>query len=248
MTTAKEIAEFLNEELKINEFEDDANNGLQMENCGEIKKVGFAVDASLETFQKAQELGCQMLVTHHGMTYRGLTHITNHHYQRFKYLIENNLAVYCAHLPLDAHSVYGNNVKIANLLGLKNVKGFGEHHNKPIGFQGEFSGTLENVKKLLEENGMKTRSLDFGTKEIKTIAIVSGGAADNTFEAIQKDVDLYITGESAQWLHHLAKENKINVIFGGHYETEVFGVKALMQLIKEKYNLEVEFIDVPTLV
>ncbi len=248
MVNVKEIAEFLDKELKINEFEDDANNGLQMENTGEIKKIGFAVDASLETFQKAQELGCQMLIAHHGMTYRGLTHITGHHYQRIKYLIENNLAVYCAHLPLDAHPVYGNNIKIANLLELKNIKCFGEHDGKSIGFQGEFSGNLEDVKKLLSENGMKTRSLDFGKKEIKTIAIVSGGAAFNTIEAIKKNIDLYITGESEQWLHHFVKENKVNVIFGGHYETEVFGVKALMPLIKEKYNVEVEFIDLPTLV
>ena len=248
MTTAKQIAEFLNEELKIKEFEDDANNGLQMENTGEIKKIGFSVDASLETFQEAVAANCQMLITHHGMMYKGLTHISGHHYQRIKYLIENNLAIYGAHLPLDAHPAYGNNIKIVNILGLKKIKPFGEHHNQPIGYQGEFSGTLEDVKKKLEENGMKTKSLNFGKQEIKTIAIVSGGAAENTLEAIQKNVDLYITGESSQWLHHLAKENKINVIFGGHYETEVFGVKALMALLKEKFNVEVEFIDVPTLV
>ena len=248
MVNVKEIANFLNEELKINEFEDDANNGLQMENSGDIKKVGFAVDASLETFQKATAANCQILVTHHGMTYRGLTHLSGHHYSRIKFLIDNNIAVYCAHLPLDAHPTYGNNIKIANLLKLIKIKPFGEHHNQPIGYSGDFSGTLEDVKKILEKNGMQTRSLDFGKKEIKTIAIVSGGAADNTLEAVQKNVDLYITGESSQWLHHFAKENNINVIFGGHYETEVFGVKALMPLIKEKFNLEVEFIDLPTLV
>lgn len=248
MVNAKEISGFLNEELKVKNFEDYANNGLQVENTEEIKKIGFSVDASLETFEKAKEAGCQMLITHHGMMYKGLTHINGHHYERVKFLIENNIAVYCAHLPLDAHPIHGNNIQIVNILKLKKIKPFGEHHNQTIGYQGEFSGTLEDVKKALEENGMKTRSLDFGKKEIKTVAIISGGAAENTFEAIQKGVDLYITGESSQYLHHLAKENKINVIFGGHYETEVFGVKALMPLLKEKFNVEVEFIDVPTLV
>ena len=246
MATAKEIAEFLNKELKITEFEDDANNGLQVENTGKITKIGFSVDACLETFEKAKEAGCQLLITHHGMTFRGITHINKHHYIRMKYLIENNLAVYCSHLPLDAHPIYGNNIKIANILKLKNTEPFGEHHNKPIGFSGSFSGTLEDAKKLLSGQGMKTLSLDFGKKEIKKVAIVSGGAPDNTIEAIQKDNDLYITGESAQWVHHLAKENKINVIFGGHYETEIFGVKALMPLLKEKFNVDVEFINVPT--
>ena len=181
MTTAKEIAKFLNEELKITEFEDHANNGLQMENSGEIKKIAFAVDSAQDVFEKVKKANCQMLISHHGMMYRGLTHISGHHYQRIKFLIENNIAVYCAHLPLDAHPIYGNNIKIANILGLKNIKDFGEHHNKPIGFCGDFSGTLKDVKELLSKNGMKTRSLDFGKKEIKTIAIVSGCAAENTF-------------------------------------------------------------------
>ena len=95
---------------------------------------------------------------------------------------------------------------------------------------------------------MKTKSLDFGPIEIKRIAIVSGGASNDTFQAIAAGVDLFITGESVHHIHHLAKENNINVIFGGHYETEIWGVKALMPLLKEKFNVEVEFIDVPTII
>ena len=76
----------------------------------------------------------------------------------------------------------------------------------------------------------------------------SGGAAGDLYQAIAVGVDLFITGEPLHYTHHLAKENEINVIFAGHYETEVWGVKALMPLLKEKFGVEVEFIDVPTIV
>ena len=182
------------------------------------------------------------------MIWNGLKYITNSNYKRIKYLIENNLSLYVAHLPLDMHNKYGNNAQLANLLKLDNLKAFGHHNGKAIGFMGEVNTTLENIKSLLQSNGMKTKSLDFGPIEIKRIAIVSGGASNDTFQAIAAGVDLFITGESVHHIHHLAKENNINVIFGGHYETEIWGVKALMPLLKEKFNVEVEFIDVPTII
>ena len=146
------------------------------------------------------------------------------------------------------HKKYGNNIKIAELLNLENIKPFGYYNGTPIGFIGNTSSDLEKIKTVLKENGMQDLTLNFGKQEIKKIAIISGGASKELFQAIAANADLYITGESSHFTHHLAKENNINVIFGGHYETEVFGVKALMPLLKEKFNVDVEFIDVPTLV
>ena len=246
MTTAKKITEFLNEELDINVIEDSSCNGLQVENEGEITKIGFAVDACLESFEKATQSGCQMLIVHHGMIWDGLKSIRRDTYKRIKHLINNNLALYAMHLPLDMHNKYGNNVELAKILNLENIKAFGYHNKKAIGFMGETSTTLEDIKNKLKEKGMKTDSLDFGPNEIKKVAVVSGGGSKESYQAIAVGVDLYITGEPVHYLYHLAKENKINIIFGGHYETEVWGVKALMPLLKEKFNVEVEFIDVPT--
>ena len=248
MVNVKEIAEFLNEELKINDIEDSANNGLQIENTEVITKVGFAVDACLETFQKSVSAGCQLLITHHGMILEGIKYIRGSTYQQIKFLIKNNLAVYGAHLPLDLHPQYGNNAELSRILGLQHLKPFGYYHNKPIGFMGEVDTTIDQIKKIISENNMKTFSLDFGKEHIKKIAIISGGAAKEVFQAINAKADLYITGEPLHHVHHVAKENNINVIFAGHYETEVFGLKALMPLIKKRFNIEVEFIDVPTLI
>lgn len=250
MVTAIEIAEFLNEELSIYDFDDNSNNGLQMENAGEINKIAFAVDGCLETFQKAVEKNCQLLIAHHGLIWEGIKYIRGNYYQKIKFLLQNNLALYAVHLPLDAHPEYGNNAQLAKLLNLQEIKPFGFHDRKEIGVRGELTDVkrLEEIKEVLRQNGMKTLTLPFGREGIKTIAIVSGGAAKETLQAIKAKVDLYITGEPMHYIHHMAKENGINVIFGGHYQTEVWGIKALMPLLKEKFNVEVEFIDLPTLV
>ncbi len=248
MVNAKQIAEFLDEELDITIIEDSSSNGLQVENTGEITKIGFAVDACMETFQKAFHSGCQMIIAHHGMIWNGIKYIKGNTYQNIKYLISNNLALYAAHLPLDMHNKYGNNARLAELLNLNELKAFGYFNGKAIGFIGETKTTLEQVKQTLLEKGMKTIALPFGPNEIKKVAIVSGAAPKEAYQAISAKADLYFTGEPSHYLHHLAKENNLNIIFGGHYETEVWGVKALMPLLQEKFKIEVEFINVPTII
>jgi dinuclear metal center YbgI/SA1388 family protein len=245
MITAKEIAEFLNKELDINCIEDKSCNGLQMENQGEITKIGFAVDACLETFEKSAEAGCQMLVVHHGMIWDRSKPIRGNNYKRLKILFEKNLSLYGVHLPLDKHDKYGNNIVLANLLGLTEIKPFGFHGKKTIGFYGSIETNLEEIKAKLTANGMKTDSFCYGPKEIKKVAIVSGSFGEGAYQAISLGADLYLTGEKKYNYLQLAKENNFNIICGGHYATETVGVKALMPLLKEKFNVKVEFIDNP---
>ncbi|MBU0701807.1 Nif3-like dinuclear metal center hexameric protein, partial [bacterium] len=85
-----------------------------------------------------------------------------------------------------------------------------------------------------------------GKEKIKTIAIVSGGAAELVTDAVNKNVDLFITGESKLSSYYIAKEGKINVIFAGHYATETIGVQALSKVICEQFSVECEFVDLPT--
>jgi dinuclear metal center YbgI/SA1388 family protein len=248
MVEVKKITEYLNEELKIYDIEDSSSNGLQVETEVNVQKIGFAVDGCLENFQKAIHSGCQMLIVHHGIIWDGIKYIQGNTYQKIQLLIKNDLALYAAHLPLDRHPTLGNNAQLAQVLGLQNLKPFGYYNNKPIGWMGDKECTLEQIQEIMKNNGMKSTSLPFGNPQIKTIAIVSGGAGKETMQAIKAKVDLYITGEGMQYLHHLAKENRINVLFGGHYETETWGVKALMPVLQEKFKVEVEFIDTPTII
>jgi putative NIF3 family GTP cyclohydrolase 1 type 2 len=85
---------------------------------------------------------------------------------------------------------------------------------------------------------------------IKKLGVVSGGGVPREKEiqeAIDKDIDLYITGEVEEATVGIFQELGINYFASGHYATEVFGVQALGKKIKAEFKdkLEVEFLDIP---
>jgi putative NIF3 family GTP cyclohydrolase 1 type 2 len=86
----------------------------------------------------------------------------------------------------------------------------------------------------------------FGKAENLSCAVVSGGAAMEAVQALDEGVDLYVTGESSHSVYHTALEGGLNMIAGGHYATEVWGVRRLMERCGRELNIDVEFIDVPT--
>ena len=86
----------------------------------------------------------------------------------------------------------------------------------------------------------------FGKKENLSCAVVSGGAAYDALQAIEEGVDLYVSGEGAHGLYHHAMESRLNIIAGGHYSTEVWGVRRMMEECANELKADVEFIDLPT--
>lgn len=248
MAKRDDIVNFLNKELNVKKIKDSSKNGLQLKGNSEVKKIAFAVDACLEVFEIAKKQGCNMVIVHHGMKWKPqkLENLTK---KREQYLKQNKLSLYGAHLPLDMHNKYGNNIELARILNLKNIKKFGEYHGISIGFQGTFKTlkTLNEISKTLDNSlSTKSKSYHFGNQKIKTIAIVSGGGASALPEAITKKIDCFLTGEEHHSSYQYAKESRINLIFAGHYATETVGVKALMPLLSKKFNVETVFIDVPT--
>jgi dinuclear metal center YbgI/SA1388 family protein len=220
---------------------------LQIKAKKEIKKIGFAVDAVLSTFQKAKHEKIDLLIVHHGIKWKKQKNNINKIRENF--LKKNKIALYAVHLPLDLNSKYGNNIELAKILNLKEVKKFGKYHGFKIGYKGEFKKTinLNNIAKILnKELKTKCKIFKFGKKQIKTIGIVSGGGSDAIEEAVKQKLDCFLTGEIPLHAYHIAKDYKISIIEAGHYATETLGVKALIQLIKEKFNIKVIFIDNPT--
>jgi len=244
MAKLKDIKTFLNHELDPFLLDDSSHNGLQVESSRPIKKIGFAVDACIETFHKAINEGCDMIIVHHGLFWNKKETITGNLYQRLKLLLDNELALYASHLPLDKHPTYGNNAQLFKLLGVRPTKDFGK-----VGYQGAFPKPklLKSIVTLLNSKlGAKCAILNYGKQSIKTVAIESGDGEFDAFEAIRKDIDLYITGEIGHSIYHPVREAGINIIGAGHYATETMGVKALMPVLKKRFNVKVVFLDSPT--
>jgi dinuclear metal center YbgI/SA1388 family protein len=242
------ITSFLNRELKPDLFKDSSHNGLQVQNSGRIKRVCCGVDASMDFFKAAHANGANLLICHHGISWGdSLAHITELNYERLKFLLAHDIALYAAHLPLDAHPLYGNNACMAKSIGLRALKPFGNYHGQHIGYSGAlpkaiaYSSLKGKLASLLDND--KIQSMDFGKDRIRSVAVVSGGASDLVAEAAQAGIDVYVTGEPTLAAYSVAAEYGINVIYGGHYATETFGVKAIGNLLSKHFSIDTEFID-----
>jgi len=248
MEKLSKIVSFLNEYLKINEFEDDSWNGLQIEGREKVKRIAFSVSAGLSVFKRAKDLKIDFLIVHHGIFWKKSNpSLKGWIKERVSFLINNNISFYVAHLPLDAHPESGNNIQLLNILDAKVKEPIGNYMGQMIGFIGECSPVkieiiIDKLEKII---GAKCQILNYGKENISKIAVISGGAPMNVFDAIEKKVDLFITGDPAD-IVEIVKDAKINVIFAGHYATETTGVKALLEVVKNKFNVEVFFIDSPT--
>lgn len=252
MIALETVTKWLDEELEIMNFSriDSSVNGLQVARTGgSIRKAAFAVDACFESFERAVKLGADVLIVHHGLLWGHAQSVTGYHYRRLKYLLDNDVALYAAHLPLDAHPEIGNNSVLAESLGLESIQPFGYYKGVPIGVQGNFrkSMSMNEVTKIIGGNDLKTvKTFPFGNEMVTNCSIVSGRMPSAIDEAIEKGLDLYISGEPAHDIYHRALESSINAIFGGHYNTETVGVMRLMEKTGQQFDIETTFIDVPT--
>ncbi|HEY1490533.1 MAG TPA: Nif3-like dinuclear metal center hexameric protein [Verrucomicrobiae bacterium] len=226
---------------------DGAVNGLQVENSGAVTRIAAAVDASLATVKLAIAEKADLLIVHHGLFWSPSHPWTGKKYQLLRQLVENNLAVYSSHLPLDAHPKFGNNAQLCSALGLKNLKPFFQSHGQTIGFKSEAKFSRNELAARLEKAiGVKPKVLPGGKEICRHVGVVTGGAGAELKLAVAEGVDTFITGEGPHRTFALAEELGLNVFYGGHYATETFGVKALAAELSKKFNVPWTFLDHPT--
>jgi dinuclear metal center YbgI/SA1388 family protein len=224
-----------------------ALNGLQVENSGHVTRVGAAVDASERTVREAVRRGCDLLLVHHGLFWDGNRALTGRRYRRIGPLLSADVAVYSAHLPLDVHPEFGNNALLARALGIELEGRFGEYRGMEIGWWGRLEVKREVLAARLDDLlGVRVHMMPFGPEVVRRVGVVTGGGGGMIGEAVAARLDAYITGEGAHHTHFDAEEHRINVFYGGHYATEVWGVRALAEHLAGRYGLEWEFIDHPT--
>ncbi|HEX3988995.1 MAG TPA: Nif3-like dinuclear metal center hexameric protein [Verrucomicrobiae bacterium] len=226
---------------------DGAVNGLQVENSGAVTKIAAAVDASLATVKLAIAERADLMIVHHGLFWGKTIPWIGKRREMIKLLIENNLAVYSSHLPLDAHPRLGNNALLCRALGLKNLKLFFPSKGREIGWQTRTSISREHLAENLKEVlGHAPILLPGGSDKCERIGVVTGGAGAEMKIAADAGVDTFITGEGPHWTYALAEDLGLNVFYGGHYATETFGVKALSAELSRKFRIPWTFIDHPT--
>ncbi len=250
MTALSDIVTLLDDTLRIREVKDApvALNGLQVENKGCVSQVALAVDASQATLDAAVAAGADLLIVHHGLYWSGLRPLTGWWKKKVETCLSHNLAVYAAHLPLDMHPELGNNACIARALGLADIQPEVAYGKECIGVSGLFEGSVgELAARYAEVTGAPVRGtiLD-ASAPAGRVAICSGGAAGEIYQMADKGYSCYLSGEELHWAATAAEDMGVNLLLAGHYATETFGVKALGELLRERFGLSCTFIDKPT--
>ncbi|MDH4127593.1 MAG: Nif3-like dinuclear metal center hexameric protein [Spirochaetota bacterium] len=252
MSKLKDIVSFINEYLKVDQFQDYCPNGLQVEGNNQVNHIVSGVSASYELFEKAHKIDGDLILVHHGLIWgNNPITITGNFKRRLKILLDHSISLIAYHLPLDAHEEVGNNAIIAKQLELVDTKTFAKYKGRDIGVTGFLKNELslidiENIVKSLFNANLT--SYPFGNSTIKKIAVVSGGASEQLIAASERECDLFLTGEVSESTMHLAKEEKINFIAAGHYNTEKLGVQAISERVAKEFNIKHTFIDIPNTV
>lgn len=244
--SANSLANQLNELLDITSFEDVCPNGMQIANTGELTRVATAVSANLETIQKAIAWGAQALITHHGLFLNKTTvQLQGSLYKKVKLLLDNNIALLCYHLPLDAHLELGNNAIAARALGVSQLQPFGIFGKKAIGFYGTCSPiTPQELQAKLETyyNHPAQVAIAENKKTITSIGFLSGGGHKFFPEVIKLGLDAFVTGTFDEPAWDQAHEANIAFYALSHTATEEIGPKALAEYLENKHNLIATFI------
>jgi dinuclear metal center YbgI/SA1388 family protein len=229
---AKQLAKECDRVLKTKKFRDypGSKNGLQVSHGRQIKKIGWAVDADIESIRKAGKEKVDFLIVHHGLFWGSSALDRKIRAKRIREAKRLGVAIYSSHLPLDAHPELGNSIGLLMALGLVDSKRkpFGLAMGRPIGckVEGGRWKVRDLVNRLGRATGRKAVVLGCGPKVCRKIGIVTGGFGDLD-QVVKAGLDTLITGEADYPTELKAKELGINLILGGHRETEVFGVRNL---------------------
>lgn len=225
-----------------------AVNGLQIENSGTITRLVAAVDACEEVIREASRVKGTLLLVHHGLFWNGVQPLVGTPYRKLKAALDGDLALYSSHLPLDFHPELGNNVLLAQALGMTTVKPALIVKGRAVGLMGKIKAITrdEFSKKISEAVGGPVHLAPGRSEKIRTVLIVTGGAGSEVTEAAKLGVDAFVTGEGPHWSYTAAEEEGLNLFYAGHYATETFGVKALAAFLGRKTGLPWSFLDHPT--
>jgi dinuclear metal center YbgI/SA1388 family protein len=255
VTTALDLAAAADALLRCRETPDyaPALNGLQVGNRAPIQRVAAAVDCSLRTIHGAIDAGANLLVVHHGLFWGGLQPLTGAHLERVRLLLTHDVALYAAHLPLDAHETMGNSLLLAQTLGLTPQEGFARYQTIFCGVQG--TADLETASLVAAcdrfaaaHGGRAVASAITAGRRTRRWGIVTGAGinADTMREAQDLGLDTVITGEGPHWSAVDAEEKGLVIIYAGHYATETLGVQALAAWMAERCGVPWSFVAAPT--
>lgn len=251
MARLEELVAHCDELLEPGRYSDFCPNGLQVPGREEVGTVVTGVSAGAELFERAIAEGADLVLVHHGLFWEGAPRALDRPARRrLQLLFDHDVSLLAYHLPLDGHAEIGNNALLAAALGCAAWTPAFPEQGATIGVAGTFAGdgvaAGDLVARVREATGGR-EPLVFaaGPDPVRSIGIVSGGAASFLAGAIDAGLDAFLTGEPAERVMLQAQEAGITFLAGGHYATETHGVRRLGDLLAERFGIRHLFVDVP---
>jgi dinuclear metal center YbgI/SA1388 family protein len=244
MAHRDEILAYADDLLDVERFPEYGPAGAQVLGAAEVAKLVCGVSSSRELFERAAAKGAQLVVVHHGLFWRNEPLVVDRRQRaRLEALFDADMTLAAYHLALDAHPEVGNNVRLAEQLGLTVERAFAT-----IGVGGRVAApvTLDafvaRAREVLERDPLV---LPHGPERIERVAISTGASGYELIRAAHEGYDLFLTGEPEEPNAHAARELGIHLVAGGHYATERLGVQALASRLADRFGLDWEFVDLP---
>jgi dinuclear metal center YbgI/SA1388 family protein len=249
MVSRGELLRHLDHYLEAGVGSDYCPNGLQVEGRPEITKLITGVSACRELFERAADAGADAILVHHGLLWSGDERpLVGLLYRRLALLFEAGISLFAYHLPLDRHPEVGNNAVGIRRFGIRDPRPFGEHEGLPIGFGGVLPEALSPTAftaQCAEIFGQQPQGFIEGPDPIRSVALVSGSAERLFHSAIAEGYDAFVTGEVSEWVMNVARESATHFFAAGHHATERLGIQALGDHLAERFDVSVDFVDVP---
>jgi dinuclear metal center YbgI/SA1388 family protein len=243
-----ELAKYLAQTLDITRFRDYCPNGLQVEGRPQIGKVVTGVTASLALVEAAIDAGADAILVHHGYFWRGEdARVIGPKYQRLKALLTHDINLFAYHLPLDMHPQFGNNVQLAQRLGLTPEGRFGEDGLGWLGLAAEADvKTVGDLARVVEIRlGRPPLVIGDVHEPLGRIGWCTGAAQNLLADAIAAGATAYLSGEISEPTVHLARESGVAYLACGHHATERYGIQALGMHLAQQFGIDHHFIDIP---
>ncbi|MBV6440053.1 MAG: Nif3-like dinuclear metal center hexameric protein [Haliscomenobacteraceae bacterium CHB4] len=210
-----------------------------------VTGVLFCLDSTEAVVEEAVAKGCNLVVAHHPIVFRGLKRFNGSTYveRTVMQAIRQRVAIYAIHTNLDNVYHQGVNAKIAEKIGLVNTRILapkaGIDTNTGAGMLGELTSPmsetdfLQHVKKSLHA-GCVRHTLLRG-KPVRTVAVCGGSGSFLLPEALKAGADAFVTADF-KYHEFFDAEGKLVVADVGHYESEQFTIELLYEIVREKFH------------
>lgn len=222
---------------------DCALHGLQIEGRPYLKRIGFAVSVTQEVCERALSYEIDTLIVHHGLFWnkqmlRGP--IFGALKKHFEFFICNQISLLGAHLPLDIHPLWGNNVLLGQKIGLTNPivyeKGLLWRQKISHSSKKDF---FEHCTRMLSVKNHNLLDMQ-DAKEIHDLWIGWCTGAGGSFLESLPYCDVFLTGEVPERSWELAKMQNTLLMTLGHDDSEIYGIVGLKEECARHYGKNIE--------